>query len=90
MERRPELKCGQCYREMTVTESLNHRCPKLLDLLQALLILETLEEEKERKKEIQRRESPRKEIELKNELRRIQREEKEKQEGQKPKDRKKK
>ena len=39
------------------------------------------------KKEIQRRESSRKEIEFKNEFRRIQREEKEKQEGQKPKDR---
>ena len=90
MEQRPKLKFGQCYREITVAESLKHRCPKLLDLLQAPLTPETLKEEKERKKETQRREPARKEIELKNEFNKIQREDKEKQEGQKTKDKKKK
>ena len=54
MEWQPKLKFGECYREIIVAESLEHRCPKLLDLLQAPLTPETLEEENERNREIKR------------------------------------
>ena len=89
MEQQPKLKCGQCYREITVAQSLEHRCPKLVDLLQAPLTPETVKEETERKREIRRREAARKEIELKNEFKIIQREEKWEQKGRKPRDKKK-
>ena len=84
MEQKPKLKCKQCYREITVAESLKHKCPRLLALLQTPLTPESLEEAKERREEIRRREEARKEIELKNEFR-IYKEEKLKQEGQEPK-----
>ena len=61
------------------------KCPRLLDLLQTPLTPESLEEAKERREEIVRREEARKEIELKNEFRRIYKEEQLKQEGQEPK-----
>ena len=85
MEQKPKLKCEQCYREITVAESLKHKCPRLLDLLQTPLTPETLEEAKERKEKV-RREAARKEIELENEFRKIYIEEKLKQEGQEHKD----
>ena len=71
MEQKPKLKCERCYREITVAESLKHKCPKLLDLLQTPLIPESLKEEKERKEEIRRREEARREIELKNKFKKI-------------------
>ena len=89
MEQKPKLKCEQCYREITVAESLKHKCPRLLDLLQTPLTPETLEEAKERKEEVRRRGAARKEIELKNEFRKIYREEKLKPEGQEKRTRKK-
>ena len=88
MEQQPILKCGQCFQELKASESLEHKCPRLLDLLQSPIGPESKEEAEERKKEIRRREEARKEIELKNEFKRIQRKEKLKQEGWKPRDRK--
>ena len=85
MKQKLKLKCKQCYREITVAESLKHKCPRLLDLLQTPLTPESLEEAKQTREEIRRREEARKEIELKNELRKIYKEEKLKQEGLEPK-----
>ena len=51
MEQKPKLKYKQCYREIMVAESLKHKCPRLLDLLQVPLTPETLEEVNERKEE---------------------------------------
>ena len=82
MEQKPKLKCEQCYGEITVAESLKHKCPRLLDLLPTPLTPESLEEAKERKEEIRKREEARKEIELKNEFRKIYKKEKLKLEGQ--------
>ena len=62
MEQKPKLKCERRYREITVAESLKHKCPKLLDLLQTPLIPESLKEEKERKEEIRRREEARRRL----------------------------
>ena len=85
MEQKPKLKFKQCYRDITVAESLKHKGPRLLDLLQTPLTPESLEEAKERKQEIRRREEAGKEIELKNEFKKIHKEEKLKQKGQEPK-----
>ena len=70
MEQKPKLKCERCYREITVAESLKHKCPKLLDLLQTPLIPEFLKEEKERKEEIIRKKRKKKK-ERKEKLQRI-------------------
>ena len=49
MEQEPLLKYGQRFKEMKVSESLGHKCPRLMDLIQGAIGVESKEETEARK-----------------------------------------